>query len=67
MIVSCHDVTMERRYEVNFGRTAKGFEFLGYSFYPDGLSVAKKTLEKFVARCRGNRTIGANCPGFIVV
>ncbi len=34
------------------GRTAKGFEFLGYSFYPDGLSVAKKTLEKFVARCR---------------
>ncbi|ETX00979.1 MAG: hypothetical protein ETSY1_09280 [Candidatus Entotheonella factor] len=34
------------------GRTAKGFEFLGYSFSPDGLSVAKKTLEKFVARCR---------------
>lgn len=34
------------------GRTAKGFEFLGYSVSPDGLSVAQKTLEKFVARCR---------------
>ncbi len=32
------------------GRIEKGFDFLGYHFGPDGLSVAKKTVENFVAR-----------------
>jgi hypothetical protein len=34
------------------GRIAKGFDFLGYHFTPDGLTVAKKTLDNFVARVR---------------
>ncbi len=32
------------------GRIEKGFDFLGYHFGPDGLSVAKKTVQNFVAR-----------------
>ncbi len=32
------------------GRTEKGFDFLGYHFHPDGFSVAKKTVENFLAR-----------------
>ncbi len=32
------------------GRTEKGFDFLGYHFHPDGFSVAKKTVETFLAR-----------------
>jgi hypothetical protein len=32
------------------GRTEKGFDFLGYHFSPEGLSVAEKTIEKFLAR-----------------
>ena len=32
------------------GRIERGFDFLGYHFHPDGLSVAKKTIENFVAR-----------------
>ncbi len=31
------------------GRIEKGFDFLGYQFGPNGLSVAKKTVENFVA------------------
>ncbi len=31
------------------GRIERGFDFLGYHFGPDGLSVAKKTVEIFVA------------------
>ncbi len=31
-------------------RIERGFDFLGYRFGPDGLSVAKKTIEQFVAR-----------------
>ncbi len=31
-------------------RIERGFDFLGYRFGPDGLSVAKKTIENFVAR-----------------
>jgi hypothetical protein len=34
------------------GRIAKGFDFLGYHFSPDGLRVAMKTLANFVARVR---------------
>ncbi len=32
------------------GRVEKGFDFLGYHFSPDGLSLAKKTIENFIAR-----------------
>ena len=32
------------------GRIERGFDFLGYHFGTDGLSVAKKTVENFVAR-----------------
>ena len=34
------------------GKIAKGFDFLGYHFSPDGLRVATKTLANFVARVR---------------
>ena len=34
------------------GSIAKGFDFLGYRFSPDGLRVATKTLANFVARMR---------------
>jgi len=30
-------------------RIERGFDFLGYHFGPDGRSVAKKTIENFVA------------------
>ena len=36
--------------ETAMGRTQKGFDFPGYHFGPEGLSVADKTMEKFVAR-----------------
>ena len=32
------------------GRIAKGFDFLGYSFEPKGLSIAPKTLANFLKR-----------------
>jgi RNA-directed DNA polymerase len=32
------------------GRMEKGFDFLGYHFSPEGLSVTEKTIEKFLAR-----------------
>ncbi len=32
------------------GRIERGFDFLGYHFGPDGLSVAGKTFEWFVGR-----------------
>ena len=32
------------------GRIAKGFDWLGYHLRPEGLSVATKTVENFVAR-----------------
>jgi len=32
------------------GRTEKGFDFLGFHFGPEGLSLAEKTIEKFLAR-----------------
>ena len=32
------------------GRIEKGFDFLGYHFSPEGLSMAEKTIEQFVAR-----------------
>jgi hypothetical protein len=43
---------MEKHPDKTFiGRIGRGFDFLGYHFRPDGLSVAKKTIEGFVARC----------------
>ena len=32
------------------GRIEKGFTVLGYHFSPEGLTVAKKTVENFLAR-----------------
>ena len=32
------------------GRTEKGLDFHGFHFSPEGLSVAEKTIEKFLAR-----------------
>lgn len=32
------------------GRSEKGFDFLGYHFGPEGLSLAEKTIENFVSR-----------------
>jgi len=32
------------------GRVEREFDFLGYHFSPDGLSLAKKTVENFIAR-----------------
>jgi len=32
------------------GRVEKGFDFLGYHISPEGLSLAKKTIENFIAR-----------------
>ena len=53
------------------GRIAKGFDFLGYHFGPEGLTVAAKTRANFVARVRqlyeqerekpeGSSTLGAD-------
>jgi hypothetical protein len=35
------------------GRIEQGFDFLGYHFSPEGLSVAEKTIEKFLVRAVG--------------
>ena len=32
------------------GRVEKGFDFLGYNISPEGLSLAKKTIENFISR-----------------
>jgi hypothetical protein len=32
------------------GRTERGFDFLGYHFGPEGLTLAAKTIEQFVER-----------------
>ncbi len=32
------------------GRIERGFDFLGYHFSPEGLSVAKETLKRFCSR-----------------
>ena len=42
---------MERHPDKTFiGRIKRGFDFLGYRFGPAELSVAEKTIERFVAR-----------------
>ena len=45
------ELRLEKHPEKTFiGRIEKGFDFLGYHFSPEGLSVAEKTMEKFLAR-----------------
>ncbi len=40
---------MEKHPDKTFiGRIERGFDFLGYHFGPEGLSVAKTTIENFV-------------------
>jgi len=36
------------------GSTERGFDFLGYHFGPEGLSIAQKTINKFVAQYLAN-------------
>jgi len=36
--------------KTDMGRIEKGFDFLGFHFSPEGLSLAEKTIEKFLAR-----------------
>ena len=46
------------------GRNAKGFDFSGYSFEPKGLSIASKTLAKFLERKTHLYEQGANVANF---
>ena len=44
-----NELKVEKHPEKTFiGRIAKGFDFLGYSFEPKGLSIAPKTLANFL-------------------
>jgi RNA-directed DNA polymerase len=45
------ELRLEKHPDKTFiGRIEKGFDFLGYHFSPEGLSMAEKTIEKFLAR-----------------
>ena len=45
------ELRLEKHPDKTFiGRIEKGFDFLGYHFSPEGLSVAEKTVEKLLAR-----------------
>jgi hypothetical protein len=45
------ELRLEKHPDKTFiGRIEEGFDFLGYHFSPEGLSVAEKTIEKFLAR-----------------
>ena len=52
VVGAVHSITSgnSRSDKTFIGRIEKGFDFLGFHFGPNGLSVAKKTVEKFVAR-----------------
>ena len=42
---------MEKAPDKTFiGRSAKGFDFLGYHFSPEGITVAAATVQRFVTR-----------------
>jgi RNA-directed DNA polymerase len=44
-------LSLEKHPDKTFiGRIEKGFDFLGYRFSPQGLEVAVKTIEQFIAR-----------------
>jgi hypothetical protein len=46
-----NELKLEKHPDKTFiGRIAKGFDFLGYSFEPKGLSIAPKTLANFLDR-----------------
>ena len=46
-----NELKVEKHPDKTFiGRIAKGFDFLGYSFEPKGLSIAPKTLANFLER-----------------
>ena len=45
-----NELKVEKHPDKTFiGRIAKGFDFLGYSFEPKGLSIAPKTLANFIS------------------
>jgi hypothetical protein len=45
------ELRLEKHPDKTFiGHVDKGFDFLGYHFSPEGLSMAEKTIEKFLAR-----------------
>ncbi len=47
------------------GRIEKGLDFLGYHFGPDGLGVARATIEKFIKRASRlyeQKRVGAGAP-----
>jgi RNA-directed DNA polymerase len=41
---------MQHPDKILIGRTERGFDFLGYHFEPEGLSVADQTIERFKER-----------------
>ena len=44
-------LSLEKHPDKTFiGRIERGFDFLGYHFSPEGLSVAKKTIENFIEK-----------------
>ena len=44
-------LTLEKHPDKTFiGKIEKGFDFLGYHFSPEGLSVAQPTLERFIEK-----------------
>ena len=46
-----NELKVEKHPDKTFiGRIAKGFDFLGYSFEPKGLSIAPETLANFLER-----------------
>ena len=46
-----NELKVEKHPDKTFiGRIEKGFDFLGYHFSREGLTVAKDTLERFVER-----------------
>jgi len=46
-----NELKLEKNPEkTSIGRIEKGFDFLGYHFSPEGLSIAEKTIEKFLVR-----------------
>ncbi len=46
-----NSLRLEKHPEKTFvGKTERGFDFLGYPIRVDGISVASKTLERFVSR-----------------
>jgi RNA-directed DNA polymerase len=46
-----NELKLEKHPEkTSIGRIERGFDFLGYHFSPDGVSVAQKTAENFLAR-----------------